>query len=119
MILHAGLVVALDPYVGSGMVGVAVHDPHVAEHVAEFVDLGCIGAERLLHVGDGLEDLVVDVDPMGGPPSQFRVVGGHDGYRLALVSNPFRGEHRLVGELQAIRRLPRNVPGQQHRVDAG
>src|SRR5262245_10370603 len=64
LILHPGLVVALDPDVGLG-VGVAVEDPKLAQDVTERMHLRRTRVERLDHVGHGRKGLVVDDDPLG------------------------------------------------------
>jgi hypothetical protein len=55
------------------------------------------GRARRARVGDRLEHLVVDDDPLHGPPRGLRVVGGDDRDRLALVADLVDGQHRLVG----------------------
>jgi hypothetical protein len=59
--------------------------------------------ERALHVDDGLERGVLDLDRGECLPRLLGVVGGDERHRLADVAHPVDREHRLVGELQAVR----------------
>ena len=52
LVLHAGLVVALHPYVRLS-IGLAVDDADVAQHVAEVVHVRGPGLERRFHVDNG------------------------------------------------------------------
>ena len=118
LVLHAGLVVALHPDLGLG-VGIPVHHADVAEDVAPRVELAGVGVEGPGHVREGLEDLVLHLDPLRRPAGLLGVLGGDDGHRLAQVPDLLGGQHRLVGELEAVRLLARDVAGQEHGVDAG
>ena len=108
LVLHADLVGALDDHV-AGRVRIAVPDAEVAEHVAVGVDRrGAV--DRRLGVDQRLEHLVVDLDGRAGAPAaSLGVVGGHGGDRLAVEAHHVVGEHRLVGVLEAVGRVPGHV----------
>ena len=59
------------------------------------VQLGPLG--RALHVGDRLERLVLDADPLGGAARLLGVLGGDERDRLAEVADAVDREHGLVG----------------------
>jgi hypothetical protein len=118
LILHRRLVVALHPDIGFGRVGLPVNDVDVPEHVAEVVHLVPVGTERVFHVRDGGQRLVVDLDQLGSIARLLECLGRNDGHRLALVPHDVRGEHGLVGELETVRRLSGDVGGSQYRVHA-
>ncbi len=80
-------------------------------------EVGSLG--RALHVGDRLERLVVDADPLGGAARLLRMLGGDERDRLAVVEDAVDREHRLVGELEAVELLARHVVVREHGVHAG
>ncbi len=107
LVLDAELVVAADRDLG-GSVGVPVADRELAD--------GLLG---LLRVGDrGLRD-VVDPDGRGRPAGLLRVLGGDEGDRLAVVAHLVDGEDGLIGELEAVALLARDVAVREDGVDAG
>ena len=74
---------------------------------------------RVLRVGDGRQLLVGDLDSGGGAARFLRALGGDDRHRLAVVADTVDGEHRLVGDLEAVRLRARDVGVGQDGVDAG
>jgi hypothetical protein len=101
LVLHRGLVVALDPDVGLGRVGVAVADVDVAQDVAELVHVRRIRSERILHVRERRQRLVLDRDELRGPSRLLERLGGDDGHGLAGVADDLVRQHGLVRELQS------------------
>ena len=99
-------------------VGLAAAQPQVPDEVARPVHRRGVGVHRPAGVGDGGQHLVVDLDPLGRPAGGLRVVGGDERDRLALVADELRGQHRLVGVLQAEGVVPGDVVGGEHRPDA-
>ena len=81
------------------------------------MQLGLLG--RALHVGDGLERLVLDADLLGGAARLLGVLGGDERDRLAEVAHAVDREHRLVGELEPVALLAGNVLVREHGMDAG
>ena len=69
---------------------------------------------RALGVDDGLERLVLDDDRLGGASRLLGVLGRDDGDRLAVVADAIDREHRLVGELEAVR-----LAGRERRRGSG
>ena len=118
LVLHSGLVVAVDPHVGRSGVEVAVGDVHVAQHVAEVVQAPCAWIERELHVGERLERLVVDADQTECGTCALGAVGGHERDGFALVAHLVAGQHRLIGDLEAERGAAGDVRGGQDGVHA-
>ncbi len=118
LVLHPGLVVAVDPHVGRSGVDVAVGDVHVAQHVAEVVQAPCARIERELHVGERLERLVVDADQAECGTCALGAVGGHERDGFALVTHLVAGQHGLVGDLEAERGAAGDVRGGQDGVHA-
>ena len=118
LILDAGLVVALDPDVRLHA-WVAVRDPHVAKDVPPIVELRRGGIERLFHVGHRGKRLVVHGDAIGSASGELGCLRGDDGDGLAVVANAIGREHRLVGELEPVGRLPRHVLCREHGDDTG
>ena len=119
LVLHRGLVVALDPDLRLGALELAVDDVNVAEHVAEVVHAGRVGVERRLHVHDRRQRLVVDLDELAAARGCSRRVGGDERDRLARVADDLLGEHRLVGDLEPERPLARKVLGEQTAATPG
>ena len=118
LVLHPDLVLAADHDVGlAGLV--AVRDVDVAQQVAGRMQRRRVGRERVLGVGQRLEHLVVDLDPVGGAARGLGMVGGDDRHRLALVADLGEREHGLVVMLEPVRLAPRHVLVRQHRVHAG
>ncbi len=74
--------------------------------------------ERALHVDHRLERLVLDDDRLERAPRLLGVLGRDDGDRLADVPHAVDREHRLVGELEPVELLARDVRVGQDRVDA-
>ena len=66
-------------------------------------------------VGDGLPDVVRDLDQVQRAAGGLRVVGGHQRDRFALVADPVDGEHRLVPALEAVGVGARHVLVGEHR----
>ena len=64
------------------------------------MQVGLLG--RALHVGDRLERLVLDADPLGGAARLLGMLGGDERDRLAEVEDAVDREHRLVGELEPV-----------------
>ena len=129
LVLRAHLVDAADRDVALD-VGVSVPDHHRANDVgarvlAEAVaGSGAVGMERLLlgrqlGVRDGRQLLVGDLDRGGGAAGLLGALGGDDRHRLAVVAHAVDGEHRLVGDLEAVRLRARDVGVGQDGVDAG
>ncbi len=133
LVLHAEGVLALDDDVGAlaGLFHVAaddrlaVHDVRVRDVtdvvvVAALVDQRRVGGEGGGLVGDERKLAVVDLDLGGRSAGGLRVVGGHEGDRLTVVTYPAVGENRGVLDLQAVvLHLGRQVVVRQHRVHAG
>ena len=72
---------------------------------------------RPLHVDDRLEQLVLDARPRRrGACSGSSAATRRD--RLAVVADALGGEHRLVGELEPVGLLARDVGVREHGVDA-
>ena len=128
LVLDSRLVDALDGDLARG-VRIAVADDDRADDVrsrvvAVAVPLGrAVGVElrpvgRALHVGDGLERLVVDDDPLGGAAGLLGMVGGDERDRLAEVPDAIDREHGLVAELEPVALLARHVGVGEHGVDA-
>ena len=69
------------------------------------VELGPLG--RALHVGHGLERLVLDPDLLGRAARLLGMLGGDERDRLAEVADAVDREHRLVAELEAVALLAR------------
>ena len=129
LVLDPGLVDAGDRHVALD-VGIAVADHDVTHDIRAVVvtmavaAVSAVGMElralgRPLHVGNGLERLVVDLDLLGRPARLLRVLGRDEGDRLAEVAHTVDREHRLVVELEAVALLARNVLVREHGVDAG
>ena len=115
LILLADVVDALDRDVRL-RVGIAAADHHRADDVrARIVAVAVthrrpVGMERLhlgrpLGVDDGLERLVLDPHRSRSAPRLLGLLGGDDRDRLAEVAHAIDREHRLVGELEAVRLL--------------
>ena len=71
-----------------------------------------------LHVGHRLEQLVLDADPLGGPPRLLGVLRSDERYRLTEVEDPVDGEHRLVLKLEAVELRAGDIGVGEHRVHA-
>ena len=116
LVLHADLVGPLDLYLADGAL-VAVAEVDAPDEVAVGVDrvrrLGLQGVDQ--RVGG----FVVDDDGLEGPAHRGGVVGGDDGDRLALVADHVRGQHRLVGMIEAVGGAAGHVGSGQDGVDAG
>ena len=80
------------------------------------VQVGQLG--RPLHVGDRLEQLVLDADALGGPPSLLGVLGCDESDRLAEVEDSIDGEHRLILKLEPVVLRARDIGMGEHRVHA-
>ena len=128
LVLLADLVDAFDAHVGV-RVGIAAPDDDRAHDVRARVvavpvaHRRAVGMERLhlrrpLRIGHGLERLVLDAYRRGRAPRLLGLLGGDDRHRLAEVAHTVEREHRLVGELEAVRLLAGNVRVREHRMDA-
>ena len=128
LILDPDLVDALDADVARRL-GIAVADHHVPHDVRAVVlavavaagrplgmQIGLLG--RALHVGDRLERLVVDDDPLGGAARLLGMLGRDERDRLAVVEHAVDRQHRLVCELEPVRLLAGDVVVREHGVDA-
>ena len=129
LILLPELVVARDGD-GALRVGVAVADDDVAHDVGTrvvevpvavrprpVVNRRLLG--RPLDVDHGIEGLVLDADPLRRATRLLRIFGSDDGDRLAEVAHTVEGEHRLIGELEPVALLSRDVLVRQYCVHAG
>ena len=65
---------------------------------------------RALGIDDGLERLVLDVDRLRRAPRLLGMLGCDERDRLAVVADAVDREHRLVGELEAVRLAGRARP---------
>ena len=119
LILHGGLVVALHPKVGRGTVGVSMQHTHVPQHVAKLVQPWRARTQRLLHVGEDPQRLVLDGDPRDGASRECGRLRRYHGNGFAVIANDRVREHRLIVEVEAEAVLAWNVTGKQHRVHAG
>lgn len=97
--------------------GVAVAQRDVPDQVAVRVQRG--GAEGLLGVRDGVQQLVLDGDGGGRETCRVGVVGGDGGDGLAVVADHVVREHRPVGDPAAVRGRAGNVGVGDHGADAG
>ena len=83
---------------------------------------GCSGGESgesaNSGIGQRLELLVVDLDPVGGAARGLGVVGGDDRHRLALIADLGERQHGLVVVLEPVRLAAGHVLVGQHRVHA-
>ena len=107
LILDAELVDALHRD-GAFRVGITVADGQLAERV-----LGALGLDDRL-----LRD-VVDLDLGRRAARLLGVLGGDDCDRLPEVAHVLHGQDRLVGELEAVALLSRDVLVREHGVNAG
>ncbi len=73
---------------------------------------------RALHVGDRLERLVVDDDALGGTARLLGMLGGDERDRFTVVEDAVDREHRLIGELEAVRLRAGNIVVSEHCVHA-
>ena len=119
LVLHRRLVVAVDPDVRLGGVGLAVDDVHVTQDVPELVQARRLRRQRLLHVVDAGQLLELDGDPSYRPPGDLRCRGGEDGDRLARIAHDVLGEDRLVEKVQPEAVLARHVGAEHDRHHAG
>ena len=128
LVLLADVVSALHDDLAES-VGIPAPDDHRAHDVrARIVPVpvphrGSIRVERLhlrraLRIGDGLERLVLDANRRRRAACLLGLVGGDDCDGLAVVTDPVDREHRLVGEVEAVRLLPGDVLVRQRGVDA-
>jgi hypothetical protein len=107
LILDAELVDALHGD-GSLRLGISVADSQLAERLL-----------RALGVDDRLLGDVVDLDLGRGAARLLWVLGRDDCHRLSEVADVLHGEDGLVGELEAVALLSRDVLVCEHSVDAG
>ena len=95
-------------------IGVAVSNDHRANDVRAWIvavpvpPRRPVGVERIhlgraLRIRDGRERLVRDAHGRGGASSLLRLLRCDDRDGLAEVAHPLRREHRLIGELEAVR----------------
>ncbi len=118
LVLHARLVVAVDPEVRLHGGDVAVGDVHVPQHVAEGMQAAGPWVERGFHVDERLDRLVVDLDQGQGVPCLLDGLGRDERHRLALVAHLACGEHRLVGDLEPVGGPARDVACGEDGVDS-
>ena len=102
------------PTTSPSRVGVAVADDDRADDVRAADPRGSRGrassarggsprvSGARLGIDDRLELLVLDPHLLGGAARLLGVLGGDDRDRLAEVADAVEGEHRLVGELEAV-----------------
>jgi hypothetical protein len=129
LVLNADLVDAAHAEVAF-RVRVAVADHHVPHDVRAIVLEVAVAARRLLrveigllgralHVRHGLERLVLDAYAFRRAARLLGMVGGDERDGLAVVEDAVDREHGLVGELEAVGLLARDVLVGEHRVHAG
>jgi hypothetical protein len=118
LVLHADLEVEGDDHRRGGL-RIAASQLQVPDQVALVVDRRCVGVHGATRVGDRGQHLVVDGDPCGRPAGGLGMVRGDQCDRFPLVAHELRGEHRLVGVLEAVGVVPGDVVGGQHRPDPG
>ena len=127
LVLNADLVDALDRHVTLRL-RIAVPDHHVTDDVRSWIVAVSVphrGAPRVqrlrlgrtLHLGDGGKLLIDDADRGGGSARLLWMLGRDEGDSLAEVADTFGRKHGLVGELEPVGLLPRNVIMGQHRMD--
>jgi hypothetical protein len=107
LVLDPELVVSGDSHL-AGRVRVSVADRQLAD-----------GFGRFLGVSDGFLRDVVDLHRRSGAAGLLRVLGRHKRDRLAEVAHLAHGQDGLVGELEPVALLTRNVPVREDGVDAG
>ena len=128
LVLDPELVGSFDDDVGLRL-GVAVADDDRADDVRPRIVVVAVavgpalGVDRLhlggaLRVDDRVERLVLDADLCGRAPRLLGMLRGDDRDGLAEVAHAVEREHRLVGELEAVALLARDVLVREHRVDA-
>ena len=115
LVLHGGLVVALDPHVRVRRGRVAVQQVDVTQHVAELVQPRRVRRHGLLHVEHALEGLEVERDGPDGRLRGQRRARRHHGDRLAGVAHDVLGQDRLVVEVEPEAVLARDVRGDHDR----
>lgn len=132
LVLHADLVLAGDDHVRQRphLVG----DAQAGDQLLLVADVAVrvrLVLVRLVHVavrlrvqalllgGDRGQHLVLDPDLLHRAAGRLRVVGGDQGDRLAVVADLVDRQGRLVGDLQAVVLLARDVLVGEHRVHAG
>ena len=117
LVLHAGLVAALDD---DGARGVRSR-PGGSSGGSRTLPRGWIGAASSRDSGStsGSRRLVVDDDGRGGAPGGLGVVGGHRRDRLSHVADHVPGEDGLVGVVETVGLATGHVVGGEHRRDAG
>ena len=109
-------------------VGIAVADHHVAHDVRPVVLAVAVPPRRLLrmevrhlrgarHVVDRLERLVVDADARSRAPRLLGMLSRDERDRLPVVEDAVDREHGLVGELEAVVLLTRDVRVRQDSVN--
>ena len=129
LVLDADVVHAAHAHVTLG-IRVAVADDHVPHHVRPRIvavavrHRRAIGMKRrllrrALHLRYRLEQLVLDADRGSRTPRLLRLLGGDERHRLAVIADAVGGEHRLVGELEAVRLLAWHVGVREHGVHTG
>ena len=98
---------------------VAGADLDVSHQVAVRVQPWAVRAQCRDGVDDRIEDVVLDDDPLRGPPRGLRVVGGDQRDRLALVADHVDREDRLVPVLEAEELVAGHVVVGEDREDPG
>src|SRR5947208_7242364 len=108
LVLHPGFIASLDPNVG-GRIWITVDDLQGPDDVALGMHGWGIRLECSLHVGDGRQYLVVDINLLQRRPCQLRIFGGDDRHRLAGVAHRVDGEHWLVRDVEPEGFLARHI----------
>ena len=90
------------------------------EIIAEIrVDDGRLCIERRLHVGDGLELLVLDVDPLGRILRRRPRLGDDGRHRLALPAGALHGDGVLRRRFQSLQMRQHADPGRAYLGQLG
>src|SRR5699024_9404727 len=75
-----------------------------------------LGRQRMLGVGDRIQDLVVHADLFHRTACRLRMVGSYERNRLSLVTHPLAREYRLVVMFEPVGVLTGNVLVGEYRV---
>src|SRR5699024_5902182 len=118
LVLHADLVPSGDDdlRIGRRRLDVPVPNRGVPLDVALLVDQGGLGRQRMLGVGDRIQDLVVHADLFHRTACRLRMVGSYERNRLSLVTHPLAREYRLVVMFEPVGVLTGNVLVGEYRV---
>ena len=98
MLLPGGLILTGDNILGvlDGLVSVATNQVCTAHDVAVGVDQGSIALQSVIRIGDGLQNLVVDLDQSSDLVHLFLVLGGDDGNDVADITGDITLAHHNV-----------------------